>query len=96
MDIRFYIDSETELPHIYNHDVDEKEVEDVLYNAGEDRQGRDGSRVALGQTSAGRYLRVIYVPDPEPESIFVVTAYELTPKALAAYKRRRTKKGGTS
>ena len=96
MDIRFYTDTNTELPHIYNHDVDEEEVEDVLYNAGEDRQGRDGSRVAIGQTSAGRYLRVIYVPDPEPDSIFVITAYELTPKALTAYKRRRRKKGGKS
>jgi hypothetical protein len=94
MGIRFYVDPDTELPHIYNHDVDEKEVEDVLSNSGEDRQGRDGSRVAIGQTSSGRYLRVIYVPDPEPKSIFVVTAYELTPKALAAYKKRRNKKGG--
>jgi len=32
------------------------------------------------------------VPDPEPDSIFVVTAYELTGKALAAHKRRRRKK----
>lgn len=96
MDIRFYVDPNTELPHIYNHDVNEEEVEDVLYNAGEDRQGRDGSRVAIGQTSSGRYLRVIYVPDPEPDSIFVVTAYELTAKALAAYKRRHKKKGGKS
>ena len=31
----------------------------------------------------GRYLRVVYVPDPEPESVFVVTAYELTGKPLA-------------
>ena len=37
MDIRYYIDPDTELPHIYNHDVDEREIEDVLYNAGEDR-----------------------------------------------------------
>ena len=74
MDIRYYIDPDTELPHIYNHDADEREVEDVLYNAGEDRQGRNGPRVAIGETSAGRYLRVIYIPDPEPDSIFVVTA----------------------
>ena len=93
MNVRFYIDSETELPHLYKHAVDGQEVEEVLYNAGEDRQGREGSRVALGQTSAGRYLRVIYVPDPEPNSVFVITAYELTGKALTAYKRRR-KKGG--
>ena len=94
MNVRFYTDPETGLPHIYKHDVDKEEVEDVLYNVGEDKQGRDGSRTAIGQTSAGRYLRVIYVLDPEPDSIFIVTAYELTPKALTAYKRRRNKKGG--
>jgi hypothetical protein len=27
----------------------------------DDRVGSEGSRVALGQTEAGRYLRVIYV-----------------------------------
>jgi hypothetical protein len=38
-------------------------VEDVLENAGEDRPGGDGSRVAIGQTAGGRYLRVAYVRD---------------------------------
>ena len=65
---------------------------DVLEKPAEDRPGKEGSRVALGQTSSGRYLRVIYVPDPVPESVFVVTAYELTGKPLAAYRRRRRKK----
>ena len=93
MDIRFYIDPETESPHIYKHNVDEEEVEDVLANAGEDRQGREGSRIAIGRTSAGRYLRIVYIPDPEPGSVFVVTAYELSGKALTAYKRRHKKRG---
>ena len=65
---------------------------DVLAKPGEDRAGREGSRVALGQTSAGRYLRVIYVTDPTLESVFVITAYELTGKVLAAYRKRRRKK----
>jgi hypothetical protein len=67
-------------------------VIDVLEKPGEDRPGREGSRIALGQTSAGRYLRVIYVTDVEPDSVFVITAYELTGKPLAAYRRRRRKK----
>ncbi len=92
MEIRFYIDAETDLPHIYNHQVQEQEVEEVLYNPGEDRQGRDDSRVAIGQTYSGRYLKVIYVNDLESKSIFVITAYELTGKPLSAYKRRRRKK----
>jgi hypothetical protein len=89
MKIRFYIDPQTGVPHIYNHHVGEDEVEDVLRNPGEDRSGREGSRVALGQTRSGRYLRVIYVPDPEPDSVFVITAYELQGKPLTAYRRRR-------
>ncbi len=88
MNIRFYIDPETRLPHIYNHDVRENEVEDVLRKPGEDRPGKVNSRIAIGQTKGGRYLRVIYVPDPEPDSVFVITAYELKGKPLKAYRRR--------
>ena len=93
MNVRFYLDPETGEPHIYNHGVSEDEVEDVLRAPGEDRPGREGSRVALGQTRAGRYLRVIYVPDPEPQSVFVITAYELSGRPLAAYRRRLRRRG---
>jgi len=86
--IRYYVDPETELPHIYRHNVSEQEVEEVLRRPGEDRPGREGSRIAIGQTPDGRYLRVVYVPDPEPESVFVVTAYDLRGKPLIAYRRR--------
>lgn len=78
-------------PHIYNHDVTEEEVEDVLSRPGEDRAGREGTRVALGRTSGGRHLRVIYVPDPELDSVFVITAFELKGKPLTAYRRRKRK-----
>jgi hypothetical protein len=44
--------------------------------------------VAIGQTDAGRYLRVIYVPDAQPGSVFVITAYELAGKPLLAFRRR--------
>ena len=92
MKIRFYIDPETEQPHIYNHGVREDEVEDVLQKPGEDRPGNEGSRVAIGKTRGGRYLRVIYVPDPIAHSVFVITAYELTGNPLKAFRRRRRKK----
>jgi len=91
MKIRYYIDPETELPHIYGHKVHEAEVEEVLTTPGEDRPGQEGSRIAIGQTSNGRYLRVIYVPDTIPNSVFVITAYELKGKPLFAYRRRRRK-----
>jgi hypothetical protein len=38
-------------------------------------------------------LRVIYVPDPEPQSVFVMTAYELSGRPLVAYRRRRRRRG---
>lgn len=92
MIIRYYIDPETDLPHIYQHNVSEQEIEEVLMRPGEDRPGREGSRVTIGRTSGGRYLRVIYVPDPEPDSVFVITAYDLRGKPLIAYKRRHRRK----
>lgn len=94
MNIRFYIDPETNLPHIYNHKVTEDEVEEILFRPGEDRPGQEGSRIAIGQTQAGRYLRVIYVPDSNADSIFVITAYDLRGKALLAYRRRRRRRKG--
>lgn len=92
MNIRYYNDPVKESPHIYQHNVNEKEVDDVLSAPGEDRPGKEGSRVAIGRTLGGRYLRVIYVPDPEPNSVFVITAYELVGKPLLAYRRRRRRK----
>lgn len=74
MEIRFYVDPQTEIPHFYRHRITGIEVEDILRKPGEDRAGKDGARVAIGQTRAGRFLRVIYVPDPDPESVFVITA----------------------
>ena len=72
--------------------MNESEVEYVLYHPGEDRPGANGSRVAIGQTEAGQYLRVIYVPDREPDSVFVITAYEIVGKPLLAYRRRRRRR----
>ncbi len=92
MQARYYIDHDTGRPHIYNHGVNETEVEYVLCRPGEDRPGAGGSRVAIGQTEVGCYLRVIYVPGREPESVFVITAYELTGKPLLAYRRRRRRR----
>ena len=91
--VRFYIDSRTGEPHIHQHGVTEDEVLEVLERPGEDREAEDGARAALGQTDSGRYLRVIYVPDEEPDSVFVVTAYDLRGKVLVAYRRRRRRKG---
>jgi hypothetical protein len=93
MRIRFYIDPESGQPHIHGHRVREEEVAQVLRDSMEDRPSHRGSRMAIGKTGEGRYLRVIYVPDPEPDSMFVVTAYALTGKALMAFRRRTRRRG---
>jgi len=90
--IRYHLDPKTGLPHIYEHNVSELEVEDVLSGPLQDIHGRDDSRIAIGQTGEGRYLKVIYVPDPVPDSVFVITAYELGSKAKRAVRRRKKKK----
>lgn len=73
--------------------MSEREAEDVLRRPLEDRPGQEGARVAISRTAAGRYLRVIYVPDPEPGSLFCITAFDLGPKALRALRRRRKTQG---
>lgn len=92
MVVRFYIDPDTQEPHIYGHGISEEEVVDILQRPEEDRPGREDSRVGIGKTPGGRYLRVVYVPDPGSDSIFVITAYELKGKPLMAYRRRRRRK----
>jgi hypothetical protein len=93
MEIRYYHDPETGLPHIYGHGVTEAEVEWILAHPGEDAAGTDNSRQALGPTVNGRYLRVIYVPDEEGDGVFVVTAYPLASKQLKAFRRRQRRRG---
>ena len=92
MEIRFYNDPTTGLPHIYEHGITEREVAEVLLGSGEDLPAKRGSRMKLGQTSAGRYLQVIYVPDEDLDSLFVITSYELHGKAKTAYRRRQRRK----
>ncbi len=81
VEFRFFLDPETGLPHVYEHGVDEEEVEQVLRGPGEDLPAARGSRMKLGRTAAGRYLQVIYVPDEGSDHVFVITAYELAGKA---------------
>lgn len=92
MELRFWNDPETGLPHISDHDVTEEEVRQVLRGPGLDYPAARNSRARLGQTAAGRYLKVVYVPDAGGESAFVVTAYELRGKALKAFRRAKRRK----
>lgn len=61
MQIRYHIDPTTGQPHIYEHEVSEQEVEDILSRPLQDIRGRDDSRISIGQTREGRFLKVIYI-----------------------------------
>lgn len=93
MEIRYYLDPDTGLPHIYGHGVTEDEVEQILSRPGEDGPSSGNARQAIGQASGGRYLRVIYVPDEGGDSVFVVTAYPLAGREVKAYRRRKRRRG---
>ena len=57
MEVRFYINPETDEPHIYDHGIMEEEVLQVLRGPGEDVPARRNSRMKLGRTAHGRYLQ---------------------------------------
>jgi len=92
MEIRFFLDPETRQPHIYEHGVIEEEVRQILLTHGDNFRGKRNSWNKFGQTSAGRYLKVIYVPDEESDGVFVITAYDLKGKTLKAFRRRQRRK----
>lgn len=92
MEIRFYREPGVQEPHFLRHGIAEEEVLQAVRSPVEDRRGKDGARVLIGRTVGGRFLRIIYVLDPDGRSIFVVTAYELTGKPLWALRRRRRRK----
>lgn len=88
MQIRFHIDPDTGLPHIYGHHVFEEDVIDVLRKPLEEIRGRQNSIIAHGQTRGGRYLKIIYSPDDDGNGIFVITAFDLPAKQVRALRRR--------
>ena len=93
MDIRYYIDPDTGGPHVYAHGVTEAEVEDIVRDPLERRRGSGDSKVLLGKTRGGRFLRVIASFDEDGAGVFVVTAYDLEGKPLKALKRRLRGRG---
>jgi len=91
MQVRFNRDRETGLAHCEDHNVSERQAIQVLSTNPLRLRGGDGTTIVLGQTYAGRYLRIIC--RIEDDDVFVITAYDLRGKALLAFKRRRRRKG---
>ena len=53
MELRFWDDPETGLPHIYNHGVTEEEVRQLLNRPGQEIHGRAILAFALGKPARG-------------------------------------------
>jgi hypothetical protein len=62
MKLRFHRDPETGLPHIFDHGVTEDEVREVLARPVINFRSDRNSRSIIGQTLAGRCLKVVIVP----------------------------------
>ncbi len=92
MEIRFLIDLDTGLPHSAQHNVEPQEVLEIFRRREADFPGRNDTRLAEGQTEAGRFLRVIYAKNEIDDSILVITAYDITGKAKQAFRKRRRRK----
>jgi len=93
VNIRYNMDADTGLPHMYQHGVSEEEVEEILARPTETRRGDEDSFVLSGKTWRGRFLRVIVSFDADREGCFVITAYDLRGKSLKALRRRMRKRG---
>lgn len=76
----------------FDHRGSEDDVSEALRGTGEDLTAARGARMKRGTTASGRDLRVIDLPDEQPRSAFVITAYELQGKAKQAFRRRRRRK----
>ena len=87
MRIRFYMDRETDRPHVENHGVHPIECVEVLERPGQDFAGQRGARIAIGQTRMGWYLKVVYRLLGN-DTLLVITAYPIRGNELAAYRRR--------
>ncbi len=78
----FYVNPETEQPHILDHEVYPEEIieffeeTDIL-----ERKRKDGSFVGYGILKSGRILTVVYRKSVIDE-IFIITVYDLEDKEL--------------
>ena len=80
--INFYNDPDTGEPHIFKHNVTEKEIFDFFSTSSYfEFKRRDISFEAFGNLKNGRFLQVAYRKENDG-SIFVITAYDIEDKEM--------------
>jgi len=81
---------EWNIQHIARHGVEPEEVEEVILT-GVTRKGRENTLLAMGPTSEGRLLFVVY--KKEGNRVFVITARDMTENEKKSWRKRYGKKG---
>lgn len=87
MRFRFFIDPKTGEPHIYEHGVTEREVEQVFEDDPYKTVAREGAYQVSGQTWGGRYLRIVY-REEGPDEVFVIHARDLRKREKRTYRKK--------
>ena len=93
MNVRYNVDADTGLPHMYQHGVSEEEVDEILRRPIDSRHGDGDSVIVTGKTWRGRFLRVMVAFDADRQGCFVITAYDLRGNALKGLRRRMRRRG---
>lgn len=84
MKFRFYIDPDTNEPHVYKHEVKEQEIIEVFTERSYfERIRQDGSFEAIARTDQRRFLRIAF--RRTGEEIFIITAYDIEDKETIAF-----------
>jgi len=80
--LKFYIDTETNEPHIYKHEISEAEIveffQEIKYL---ERKRNDKSYEAFGRIHSNRFLHVVYRKEAA-DVFFIITAYDIEDKEL--------------
>ena len=82
MKIKYYIDPDTNEPHIYKHEVEKAEIMDFFTEIKYfEFIRKDKSFESYGRLKTGRYLQVAYRKERD-NTIFVITAYDIEDKEI--------------
>ena len=73
MDVRYHVDLDTGLPHIFGHGISKEEVEQVLQGLGDDVPARRDSRMKAGR----KLLQAIHVFDDQPVGSDALTTSDI-------------------
>ncbi len=68
----------------------------MLAAHGHNQKSSGNSRTMTGRTQDGRLLVVVYSKDPEPRSVYAITAYPLEGSGRHRYRRQNRRKNRRS